>query len=168
MGFFTDLIQTVAPLAGAFLGVPTTAIGGAQARGLAPIGETPAQATARRVAQAVAGGVVTLPAAQVAGAGCPTGSLRRRTIVETFDPATGVVCRTETLKGAPAVMNSDVAASNRLNRQLSRLNKKQPRKTVKQSTAARLKEEVVESALRGAIQNGHHPAAVIVPGTRCP
>jgi len=154
MGFFSELLSTVAPLAGAFLGVPQTAVGGAQTRGVALKDETFIQTTRRR---AVAGlePLIKIPTAVAAGAACPTGSLRRRTIVETFDPATGVVCRTEVLKGAPAVMNSDVAAANRLNRQLSRLNKKQPRKTVKQSTAARLKEEVVEAALRGAIHNGH-------------
>ena len=86
-----------------------------------------------------------------AGTGCPTtGSLRRRTIVETFNPRTGTVCKRETLKGAPAVMQSDVAAANRLNRALRRLNKKQPKKLVRESEITQLKNEVVASALRKA------------------
>jgi len=79
-----------------------------------------------------------------------TGSLRRRTIVETFNPRTGAVSKRETLKGAPAVMQSDVAAANRLNRALRRLNKKQPKKLVRESEMTALKNEVVNSALRRA------------------
>jgi len=79
-----------------------------------------------------------------------TGALRRRTIVETFNPRTGAVSKRETLKGAPAVMQSDVAAANRLNRALRRLNKKQPKKLVRESEMTALKNEVVNSALRRA------------------
>jgi len=79
-----------------------------------------------------------------------TGSLRRRTIVETFSPESGAITKREVLKGAPAVMQSDVAAANRLNRALRRLNKKQPKKLVRETEITSLKNEVVASALRRA------------------
>jgi len=171
MGFFSflkPLVELATPVVGALIG--TAAAPGVTAALGALTGDTPAQ-TALKVAAAGGPGLVTQTAlsigtAQGALAGI-TGNLRRRTIVQTFNPITGAILKSEIFKGAPAVMNSDVAAANRLNRQLSRLNKKQPRKTVKQSTAARLKEEVVESALREAIHNGHN-GHVLLPAPRCP
>jgi len=146
MGFFDsikDIFEEVIPIASSIF-LPQTAAG------------LVAKAIQPEVEKAVI--PTTLIGEATGVAVTKTGGLRRITIVQTIDPATGKVVKQETFKGAPAVMQSDVAAANRLNRQLRRLNSKQPKKMVKQSLAARLKEEVVESALRHAIHNGngHH------------
>lgn len=147
MGFFSDLLKTAAPIVGSFLGLPAppvTAVARVREPGTKP-SITP------RLQEKLFGEQIAAREMAAAGGACPTqGALRRRTIVETFDPETGAVCRSETFKGAPAVMQSDVAAANRLNRALRRLNKQQPRKLVKQTTLSRLKEDVIEGALRGA------------------
>lgn len=144
MGFFSDLLGGVAsvvlgPVAGGVIG---TLAGSGQP--LTAAGQTPILQTAiaqQQTALAAAGMVTN------------NGSLRKRTIVETFDPRTGaVVKRDAPLSGAPAVMQSDVAAANRLNRQLKRLNKAQPRKLVKESTQKQLKDQLIEDSLKNAIK----------------
>jgi len=143
MGFFDsikDIFEEVIPIASSIF-LPQTAAG------------LVAKAIEPEVRTAV---IPTTLIGEVSGmAALKTGGLRRITIVQTIDPATGKVVKEERFKGAPAVMQSDVAAANRLNRQLRKLNARQPKKMVKQSIASRLKEEVVESALRHAIHNGH-------------
>jgi len=145
MGFFSsigDILGTLAPIA-------TTAL-------LGPVAGIAAQQALSPTVAAAAQTASPQEIARLQG----TGGLRRRTIVQTFDPKTGIVVKSETFKGAPAVMQSDVAAANRLNRSLARLNKKQPRKIVKQSEKARLSDEVELAALRHArdsvSHNGHH------------
>ena len=169
MGFFDvlgDIFEAAAPIAGivspragAILQAGAQAFDGDEAMAAAPkqvlaasgaLGNiqgskliTPGRRGASEVFEEVRKEGMAMP--------CPTtGSLRRRTIVETFNPRTGTVCKRETFKGAPAVMQSDVAAANRLNRQLARLKKKQPVRLVKPSQITMLKDEVVESALRRA------------------
>ncbi len=166
MGFFSSLLPAVIGAAAGFatagpagaiaggvgaaagaLTAPSTAVGGG--------GGTPAQLTQAILATptgqaAIASGQAVQATQALAAMQATTGSLRRRTIVQTFNPATGAVVKAETFMGAPAVMQSDVAAANRVNRAVRRLEKKLPRRLVKQSDAARLKEEVVESALRRA------------------
>jgi len=146
MGFFDsigDILKIAAPIAIGAIAGPTI---GAGAVGL--VTATTAQTQ------------ITQAAAQQALVAAGTnGSLRRRTIVETFNPATGAVTKRETMSGAPAVMQSDVAAANRLNRQLKRLNARQPRKTVRMSESARLKDELLNASLRAARDaagNGHN------------
>jgi len=97
-----------------------------------------------------AAGTQMVVAGATAGGAVTTGGLRRRTLIETFNPATGNIVKREIHKGAVAVFSSDVAAANRLNRALKRLNKKQPKKLIRQSAAAMLKEQVIENALRRA------------------
>jgi len=157
MGFFStigDIFTAVLPVAGAVLGGP--ALGGALAAITSP--------EVQRAASVATGGLGNItdpalaakigPGTAVAGAGCPasanSGTLRRRTVVQTFCPATGTITKQEVHQGAPAVFQSDVAASNRLNRALKRLNKAQPRKMIQQSTTAMLKQQVIENALRNA------------------
>lgn len=152
MGFFDsigDILKVAAPIA------VTALSGGTLGSSVAAI-QTASAITEGR--SRIIGEQQKQIAAQAAAAGM-NGSLRRRTIVETFNPATGAVVKQEVMKGAPAVMQSDVAAANRLNRQLKRLNAKQPRKIVHQSEAARLKDELLNASLRAARDaagNGHN------------
>jgi len=163
MGFFSSLVTTLAPIAAGFLGVP------APPTVQAAVAQAAAPTVLPTLGQAVALGAAAIqpvlaPLTAVGDRG--TGALRRRTIVETFNPTTGGVFKREILKGAPAVMQSDVAAANRLNRQLRRLNKKQPKKLVRQSTITQLKDEVVETALRhardGGAHHGHNGEPIII------
>lgn len=150
MGFFSflePLLEVAAPIIGGFLGVP--AISGVTA-------PSPTMAAVERAVTMP--GPAQLAKEQARLVGAQVGAQRRRTIVETFDVSTGVVTKRETFKGAPAVMQSDVAAANRLNRQLRRLNKKQPKKLVRPSAITQLKDEVIETALRRARDNGCPPA----------
>lgn len=152
MGFFGDLAGIALPVLGSVLGGPAgSAAGGA----LATLFDEEDDVIATQATNTVAGAATQLvqgpagTAISLKNVGrMSTGGLRRRTIVQTFNPRTGAVVKSETMKGAPAVMNSDVAAANRLNRQLRRLNKKQPRKLVKQSTRQRLLEEAENASLR--------------------
>lgn len=146
MGFFSSLLKVATSV---FLPTPVAAPVAAAVPVFKPPTAPVPQPMAKRTA--FGGGTTTGAGATGDFGACPTtGGLRRRTIVETFDPATGAICKSETLKGAPAVMQSDVAAANRLNRALRRLNKKQPKKLVRESAITQLKNEVVESALRKA------------------
>lgn len=157
MGFFSSLIQLAAPIAGAVLGIPQVAGAVAPTSGLATTAIAAAQVAASQIGVPVAQTALPALTPLTAVGDRGTGALRRRTIVETFNPTTGGIFKREILPGAPAVMQSDVAAANRLNRQLRRLNKKQPKKLVKQSQIAQLKDEVIEGALRSARDHeGHH------------
>jgi len=85
-----------------------------------------------------------------------TGAMRKRTIVQTLDAA-GNIVKSKTTKGGVAVFQQDVTAANRVARQLRRLDKRMPRKIIKQSETARLTQEVTNAALRRARDNGDCP-----------
>lgn len=154
MGFFSSLLTTVGSVAGAFLGTQ------AAAPVAAPLAQIAAPPAATVIPAGILGGVAQIgaQAAQAAlrtgvapGAACPpTGRLRRRTTVETFDPVTGVVCRSETFAGGVAVRDSDVTAAKRVFRQVRRIDKRLPRKTVKESAVKQLTDRVVKNALERA------------------
>lgn len=166
MGFFSDLLGVVAPIAGALIGGPIGAGIGATAAGLlAPTG-TPAAATALatgRVAPAggspfAPGQLATIQGQQVAqkiiavGGGplVTTGRMRKRTTVETFDPVTGVVSKRLTFDGGVAVRSADVAAFKRVFRQVTKISAKLPRKLIKPSDVKLLTDRVVRNALEHA------------------
>lgn len=86
--------------------------------------------------------------------GLGTGAMRKRTIVQTID-AKGNIVKSKITKGGVAVFQADVTAANRVARQVRKLDKRMPRKLVKQSEIARLKDEVTEQALRDARDHGH-------------
>ncbi len=92
-----------------------------------------------------------------------TGGLRKRTIVETVN-SRGIVVKRKTHKGGVAVFQADVTAANRVARQIRRLDKRMPRKIVKESEITRLKNEVTEAALRHARDHGEHHQ---LPPPRC-
>lgn len=143
MGFFSEIIGSAAslilgPVAG---GAVSELIGGSN-----PLITSGQSAVVQaQVATREAGGVAN-------------GRLRKRTIVETFDPATGVVTKRDVpMPGAPAVMRSDVVAANRLDRQITNLNKRRKTKLVHPTQAATLKKELELAqlrALRRALESG--------------
>ncbi len=158
MGFFTELLGAALPIAGAILGGPAGAGAGVAIAGLlggdAPVTQvgTGAQLAAMRGVSPVAGTNVaqSLAAAGVKVTGaCPTttGRLRKVTTVQTIDPVTGKVCKTESFPGGVAVRASDVAAAKRFFRQIRKLDAKLPRKTQKPSRATLLKDRLIENAL---------------------
>jgi len=146
MGFFDSIISPIlefaAPIVGALggpvAGVATAALGGALA--------------ADPTAIAPAGAV-----------GLATGSMRKQTIVQTID-ANGKVVKQKISKGGVAVFQADVTAANRVARQIRRLDKRMPKKIVKQSETARLTEEVKNAALRHARDVSEHHQ---IPPPRC-
>lgn len=155
MGFFSSLLKIVAPVAGAFLGVQ------------AATGQVTAQAVPRTLPtvtgdtsglsvmaqQRVAAGTVVARGSvsrAEALAMESRGRLRKRTIVQTFDPVTGAVTSVQTFPGGVAVRSSDVAAARRVFRQIRKLDAKLPRKTVKQSQVKQLTDRVIKNALERA------------------
>jgi len=150
MGFFSSVLAPVlAGAAGAILGPEAaTAIGGLLGTTAAGVVGgpvlTPAQLTA-------AGGTAAQIIAATGGAACPagTGGARKVTIIQTINQA-GQVIKQITHKGGVAVFQSDVAAANRVARQVTSLNKRMPRKTVKESQTTALKNRLINNALEQA------------------
>lgn len=155
MGFFSELLGVVAPIAGAVFG-PAGAAAGTAVAGLLGA-DTPtavgtgAQLAAMRGVSPLLGTNVaqSLAAIGVTKAACPTttGRLRKITIVRTIDPVTGRICKEESFPGGVAVRASDVAAAKRFFRQIRKLDAKLPRKTQKQSRVTLLKDRLIENAL---------------------
>jgi len=147
MGFFSFLKPIAQVAAGTFLGAEAAeVIGGVfgddEPAALLKTG-TGAELAKMR-------GKALIPALPATG----TGAMRKRTIVETID-ANGKVVKRKVTKGGVAVFQADVTAANRVARQVRKLDKRMPRKLVKQSEIARLKDEVTEQALRDARDHGH-------------
>jgi len=166
MGFF-DFVK---PLLGVAATVVGGTVAGAAVADILGIGDdeemvtkvgTGAQLAALRGTDPVLGRNVaqSLAAIGAAPGGMVTGGLRKRTIVETVNAA-GQVVKRKVTKGGVAVFQQDVTAANRVARQLRKLDKRMPKKIVKQSETARLTEEVKNAALRhardSADHNGHH------------
>jgi len=144
MAFFDFVKQIVAVAAPIVLG---PALGGGIAGIIA--GEEAQLATITDIAKT--------QAVLAAGGAVATGGLRKRTIVQTVD-AMGKVVKQKVTKGGVAVFQADVTAANRVARQVRKLDKRMPRKLVKQSEIARLKDEVTEAALRSARDHAdRHP-----------
>jgi len=155
MGFFSDILGTVAGVAGSFLGVraPVAAPMAAPVA-LAPLAAISAPPGAL-VPTVVAGtrGQMISPGTREAlfkAAGSPTGGLRKRTTVETFDPGSGFVTKVLIFDGGVAVRSADIAAFKRVFRQITRISKKLPRKVIKQSQVKALTDRLVKNALEQA------------------
>lgn len=135
-------VEAVGAVAGAVTTAPTTKAEAAGISGLSP------EAQARVLAGTVrpAPSLTTTQAIAVEA----RGRIRMRTIVESFDPVTGVVLRSRTHAGGVAVFAADVAAARRINRQVRKLDARLPRKIVKQSAVKMLTERVVKNALEKA------------------
>jgi len=157
MGFFSELLGVVAPIAGAFLGVPQAPAAVAPTA-LVPaplaLAATPTPAGLAVLAAKGGGGTISLEearrAAQTGVLGAPSGRMRKRTIVETFDPVTQKIFKIQRFAGGVAVRSSDVAAARRVFRQIRKLDSKLPRKTVKQSAVKQLTDRVIKNALEHA------------------
>lgn len=128
MGFFSELLQIAAPIVGALV---------------------PGLAAPLQVAVAAPAIIAQQTVEAQAAAAARTGAMRKQTLVQTLD-ASGKVIKQTVTKGGVAVFQQDVTAANRVARQLRRLEKRMPRKLVKQSEQSRLKDEVTNAALRRA------------------
>jgi len=159
MGFFSELLGKVAPIAGALLGgtaagtAIATLLGGEET--VTKVGTGAQLATLRGVSPVLGTNVAQSLAAigvTPGGVACPptTGGLRKRTIVQTFCPSSGKVFKQEMFAGGVAVRASDVAAAKRVFRQVRKLNEKMPRKQVKETMITQLKNRVINNALERA------------------
>ncbi len=151
MGFFGDLLKVALPIAGSVFG--GAAAGTAISALIDPA--TPAVVTTglspaaqARVAAGTVVAPVSLTTAQAIAA--RAGRMRKRTIIQTFDPVTGVVSRQESFAGGVAVRSADVAAFRRVFRQITSINKKLPRKLIKQGQVKQLTDRLVRNALEQA------------------
>jgi len=159
-GFF-DFVENLAVTAATVFGGP---IGGAAASALLSgepetlaVGKVGGPVLTQAQLTGVSGTAAQIIKATGGATAAATGGMRKITIVQTLNAA-GQVVKQKTTKGGVAVFQSDVTAANRVARQVRRLEKRMPRKLVKQSETARLKEEVTEAALRRArdISDHHH------------
>jgi len=164
MGFFSELLGKVAPIAGALLGGTAVGTGIAALLGgpetVTRVGTGAELAAARGVSPVLGTNVAqSLAAISVTpgGAACPptTGGLRKRTIVQTFCPSSGKVFKQDMFAGGVAVRAADVAAAKRVFRQVSKLSSRMPRKTIKESAVKQLTDRVVKNALERAGDNGN-------------
>jgi len=88
------------------------------------------------------------------------GRFATRTIVETMDTTSGKIVKRKTLPGSPYLMNSEVAGLRKVVKKSNNLQKRIPRRTVKQSTTSKLTEAVQMKAIQN-VQLPHH-------GDHCP
>ena len=70
------------------------------------------------------------------------------TVVRTLDRVTGEIFTRSVKQGMPHIMNSDVAVCRRVIRQSTKLAKRIPRKTVKESKTKQLTDAAVDAAMR--------------------
>jgi hypothetical protein len=143
MGFFSSILTAAAPILGAVLGLPAAPVAAAVPAIIPP---TVAQQATGLLAKGTQG-PLTPEQIREFQAGRLSGRLRKRTTVETFDPVSGVVIRSTSFLGGVAVRAADVAALKRVVRQVSNLNKRIPKKRVKESDIKQLTDRVVKNAL---------------------
>jgi len=144
MGFFSFVKPLATLAAGTFLGAGAAEAIGSLLGGDEETAMVPATTTALPVATEI--GIAARKALTTPQA---TGALRTRTIVQTIDPA-GRILKSKVHKGGVAVFQADVTAANRVARQVRKLDKRLPRKLVKETELTRLKNEVAAQALRDA------------------
>jgi len=77
------------------------------------------------------------------------GQFATRTTVERLEIATGRVTITSRMPGSPHIMNSEINAAKKVFRRSAALQKRLPRKTVKESETTKLKNAAVQAAIRG-------------------
>lgn len=161
MGFFSSLLSSIAPIAGALLGV-------SPAKAAAP---PPQQAPKQNILKGIAPpapaqAAVQLPfvtALPTKTRGVPTGRLpearggmknRVETRVITIAPDGGIV-DTVILEGAPWLMRKDFVIMKRVIRTLSRGEKRIPRKTTR-STKDAEELALMKGLVKGLIASGGH------------
>lgn len=174
MGWFSNIIgpvlkvgagvflgEAAAEAVGSFLGeepamqiekAATVSVAGTGAAGIrgVPIGDVQAAlAAGRTIVPSVA--IAGTPGARpiVAGGAIAIAGTKNivTTIVETRN-ATGQLIRTETLKGAPFLMKTDIVAAKRVHKKFVKLGQKLPRRTVQQSQASKLTEAIQDKAMQ--------------------
>lgn len=177
MGFFTDLLETIAPIAVGLIpgAAPVTAaltIAESITGRKAPLAIA-GVAQPQRVIQAAfptptvtplpalggaAGALVGAAAGVIdtTGFGRGSGGRATRTIVQTMDLQTGRIIRTKTLPGSPFLMNFEIVAAKRVFRKSADLRKRIPRRSVKESATTQLKDAAIDAAIRAANASGGH------------
>jgi len=166
MGFFSNLIRGAGRLVRGFLGgapVATAAAAPSQiaaAPVLTSFRQVAGRAARRALPLAAAGGAFAVgdvaisqllePGTGADGVGGGNGRTVRTTIVVTQNAMTGEIIRREVRKGAPFLMGRDVQIANRVFRQSTRLQRRLPKKIVRQSQRSALVNRVVSSALERA------------------
>jgi len=170
MGFFSKIISPILKVgAGVLLGeAGVELVGGllgedpeekVMQQAVAATGGTPKRLPPGGIEAALAGTPISKAAIQAAKAPAVTlpgvvapGGLKNvvRTVVQTIAP-NGTIVRSELLMGRPFLMDKDIVTAKRVFRQSRKLAGKIPRKTVKQSQSAQLKEAVVQQALQNLI-----------------
>ena len=156
MSFFKEALGIIAPIAGTIFGGAPGGVAATALAGLITGDETVTKVgTGPGLAAAVKAGQITL--ADVGGPtvvkgipGIVTGRLRKRTIVQTFDPVTGKVISMKTTAGGVAVFAADAAAAKRFFRQIRKLDARLPRKLTRQSPVKQLTDRVIKNALERA------------------
>jgi len=168
VGFLSNLLRTGSRLVRGFLGIPTRVTPGAIAPVISPAVTAVAGSRVVRVARGAAGlaaaggafavgetavqqllgtGEATVAPGAIAGG---NGRTVRQTIIVTRDAATGATISAEMRQGAPFLMGRDVQIANRVFRQSVRLQRRLPKKVVKQSARSALLNNVVDNALKRA------------------
>lgn len=113
---------------------------------LATIGQVASLPT--NVLQDVLGTIGGNGKVNMTGFGGGNGRTATRTIVQTMDLATGKIIREKFMEGSPHIMNKDVTAANRLFKQTRKLDRRLPRKTVRESKTKQLADAAIDKALR--------------------
>lgn len=86
------------------------------------------------------------------------GQFATRTIVERLNVITGAISVVSRRPGSPHLMNSDVQAAKKLFRQVAALNKRMPRKNVKQGKMSKLTDAAIDAATRNVAGGDCCPA----------
>jgi len=123
------IVGTALDVTGAVAGIPGLAVQAA----LGPLG----------VAGAPAGGPI-----DTTGFSRGNGRTANRTIVETMDLVTGQIIRRRMMPGTPHLMNSEIRAAKKVFKKSADLQKRIPRRTVKQSEVTQLKNALVRRAFQ--------------------
>jgi len=179
MGFFSSLIGLAGGALRAFTGAPSASAAQTGAQTVLAIPSTAAAAGAIAGRAAFVGppaplssgagrriqprdlGLTPTAASRAAlaarGVGCPRGGNGRvikQTVVQSLDADTGELICENTLRGAPAIMQRDLAITKRTIRVAARLGRKFIRRTRVQSKRQQLLDVVESKAIERAILDG--------------
>jgi len=171
MGFFSNLLQTVAPIVSSFVPGGSLITGAASALGILPpaittqgpstLGRPPLTSVVQQRdvrVRALAGQndprIIQDRIARGLGAG--NGRFVTDTIVQTTDLTTGDIVRRKVFDGSPFLMNKDVRQLRKTARKLSKANAKLPRKTVRASAQKELIDAITQTALRRVLTGPGH------------
>jgi len=180
MGFFSNLLQTVAPIVSSFVpggslitaaatglgllgpaGPPAITTQGPSTLGRPPLTSVVQQRDVRVAALAGQVDPRVVQDRQARGLGGGNGRFATDTIVETQDLVTGQIVKRRVLAGSPFLMNNEVRKLRQVARKLGKANAKLPRKTVAQSAQKELINAITQTALRRVLTGPGHGHPII-------